>query len=330
VDLRLLPDLAVLCMEQPCDFNRDGLNDVRDIVRMVHCALATGPCPADLVPRFDCDRSGDFNVADVLCCAWSTLQSPPCPTCPLDTLRVEPGIAVRFGSPRRIGEGLFLPLNISGIELIGAARLRLRFPADRFEARVSGAEEIFVIHGVNGDELTLGLIGSLPFFPIRLDGRIIDPGPLGLYLLLRPGQGYGGEVRLLDGQFSGPDGVMLDVDLDAPPAPLSGDGLALSAPQPNPFSATTRFTLSLDAPARLDIAVHDISGRRIAGVFQGNRGAGLQEFSWNGRGDDGAQARNGVYFLRVQADGRAMKRKLVLVRTASPQPQLIVPLSPGP
>ena len=43
--LRVLEDVAVLCSEQPCDFNADGVADIRDLVLMVHCVNGEGPCP---------------------------------------------------------------------------------------------------------------------------------------------------------------------------------------------------------------------------------------------------------------------------------------------
>jgi flagellar hook assembly protein FlgD len=42
--------------------------------------------------------------------------------------------------------------------------------------------------------------------------------------------------------------------------------------------------------------------------------AGPHEFRWDGRTEDGTSARNGVYFYRAEVGGRAVSRKMVLVR----------------
>jgi hypothetical protein len=207
-----------------------------------------------------------------------------------------------------------VPVLLEGADRIGAARLVLRFPSDRFTAQVTGAGPLYYIQEVDRDRLTLGLIGAIPV-PVYGRGQaFVDPGPMVVRLLRRPGGVASGELRLEDGQLSGPDGVMLGVDLQVPGVPLGDGHVAVSEARPNPFSSTTRFTIALEAPGRLDVSVHDVAGRRLAGVFHGTRDAGLQELVWNGRGDDGSAVPNGVYFLRVDLDGRAVKRKLVLIR----------------
>jgi hypothetical protein len=306
-------EVAVICREQACDFNADGLTNVRDIVLMAHCALGGAACPPNL-EAFDCDASGAFDVADVLCCALNMLRAPGCLTCPGDTLRPEPGIVFRFGRPRPLAGGIEVPLILEGADRIGAAKLVLDFPSNRFTAQVSGAGPLYYVQEVEGDRLTLGLIGDVPL-PVYARGQaLVDPGPMVVRLLRRPGGVASGELRLEEGQLSGPDGVLLGVDLQVPGVPLGDGGVAVSEARPNPFSTSTRFTIALDSPARLDVSVHDISGRRLASLFHGVRAAGVQEFDWVGRDDAGSEVPNGIYFMRVSVDGRAAQRKLVLIR----------------
>ena len=326
VDMRMMPDVAVICREQACDFNADGLTDVRDIVLMARCAFQTGPCPPDVETRFDCDGSGTFGLVDVVCCAMHMLRAPGCPNCPPDSIRPEPGVAIRFGAPGLIPGGVQVPFGFEGLDRVGAARLRLRFPADRYTAQVEGSASMFYVQEVEGDVLTLGLIGGMPLpSPIVDPAPIIDPGPLRVRLLLRPGHTPGGELRLEGGQLSGPDGVLLAVDLGAPSVPLGGGSFEVSKLRPNPFSTSTRFSIVLEAPGRLDVSVHDVSGRRLASLFHGTRDAGLQEFVWDGRRDDGSQVSNGVYFVRVNLDGRALSRSVVLLRGRGPATRVYMP-----
>ena len=64
----------------------------------------------------------------------------------------------------------------------------------------------------------------------------------------------------------------------------------------------------------MDLAVHDLAGRRVATVHRGALAPGIHPFTWDGRTDRGEPARDGVYFLRLRAGGTEIARKAVLVR----------------
>lgn len=104
---------------------------------------------------------------------------------------------------------------------------------------------------------------------------------------------------------------------------LSGTGAGRTAPAmtatlyqnvPNPFNPTTgiRYYLPENGPVTLDI--YDITGRRIARLVRGERGAGLHAVRWNGRTDDGAPVASGVYLSVLTARDRSVSRKMILAR----------------
>jgi hypothetical protein len=66
------------------------------------------------------------------------------------------------------------------------------------------------------------------------------------------------------------------------------------------------------------LAVHDLHGRRIAVLADGERPAGRQFAMWSGRTDRGARAGAGIYFVRLTVDGGSgrstREQRLVLVR----------------
>ena len=119
---------------------------------------------------------------------------------------------------------------------------------------------------------------------------------------------------MLGAEFNGVDGVRLAVSGVTPALRLGATGVELSAPRPNPASGTTRFTLALDAEAAVNVAVHDVAGRRVATVARGTMPAGDHVLTWDGRGDGGPLG-DGVYFVRAVVDGRVMSRRLVLIGT---------------
>lgn len=88
--------------------------------------------------------------------------------------------------------------------------------------------------------------------------------------------------------------------------------LALAMPAPNPArtEATLRFSLSRAGAVRL--AVHDVSGRRVRTLIAGHRAAGAQEARWDLRGADGAPVAAGLYFVRLEAEGLTLGKRLVV------------------
>jgi len=135
-----------------------------------------------------------------------------------------------------------------------------------------------------------------------------------VHLALKPEHQPGGSVSLAGGSFSGTDGVALAVELGSPSATLAVPvRLDLSAARPNPFVGQTRFTVTLSAPATLEVGVYDLQGRLVASLHRGPAAAGELEFTWDRRRDAGGLAPSGVYFYRAVADGDPVTRKLVVM-----------------
>ena len=303
---------ARICAGPSCDFNQDGSLDVRDLVAMVHCVLGNGACPDTLLVHLDCDGDGRTNVDDVLCCARSILRGGGRDTMPG---RAEPNVTVQIGEPAWEASGLKVPIRLLDADRIGAARLALALPLDRYQ--VAGVEtggeagQWLELHDVVDGRLVLGLIGLSPAVPAH-EPQTLD---LTLHLTLRPGQNAGGDLGLADLQASGPDGITLEIPVAPGTVALpSPDALALSAARPNPFAQETRFALNLDRGAEVDLAIHDLGGRRVATLFQGALGAGPHEFAWSGVRSDGSTAANGIYFVRARVGGARYSRKVVYLR----------------
>lgn len=303
-----LPPIALICVEQGCDFNGDGVADVRDLVLMVHCVNGDGPCPPETT-HFDCDGDGRFTLGDVLCCAIQVLRGPVCPEC-ADSIRVSAARS-ELGVPVKTVRGVDVPIRISDAIELGAARLALRFPADRY--RLSGVDlvqgpEWLQLHQDSPSGATLGLIRVQP----SAQGAAVE-AVLHLELLL--GMKAGGEIQLESGDYSATDGVRLQVQTGETTRALGGAlTLALSPARPNPFTGETRFTVTLDGDAVLDVGIYDIGGRRLAELFHGSKGPGAHAFTWDGRASDGAPAREGIYFYRVTGAGRSATGKVALLR----------------
>ena len=88
----------------------------------------------------------------------------------------------------------------------------------------------------------------------------------------------------------------------------------LFAPTPNPASGDAVVTFTLARAGRATLSVYAVNGRLVRTLAGGIQPAGVYRVTWNGAGDDGQMAAAGVYYLRLDADGRRMNRTLVLLR----------------
>ena len=301
-DVRIIDIFSArICAGNDCDFNRDGLIDIRDIVLMVHCVPGEGPCPDSVARFFDCNHDSLFTLDDVLCCARRILRETACPDCPPDTsvTRPEPGVKLSLGVPVGGASGVDVPIRLEGASRIGGARLALSFPAERFSVGSvdfpTGGSEWLELHEIRDGQVIIGMIRTGP-----ITTGLPDVADLVLHLALKPGQTAGGAIAGVDGDFSGPDGVKLQVDLGHPSQSLGGSpGIELSENHPEPFTGETRFSLTLGVPAEVEVGIYDVSGRLVTSLFKGHLGAGLREFVWSGTNADGSAARSGIYFYRV-------------------------------
>ena len=89
--------------------------------------------------------------------------------------------------------------------------------------------------------------------------------------------------------------------------------IALSAPAPNPSRGSVRFALALPVAATVEVAVFDATGRRVRTLLSGLTESGSLPLLWDGLDARGHRAGAGVYFLRANASGSTVTRRLVRV-----------------
>lgn len=94
---------------------------------------------------------------------------------------------------------------------------------------------------------------------------------------------------------------------------LSGR-LSLSPAFPNPFQTFTSLSLELVGSSRAQVTVHDLAGRKVAGLWDGGLDAERRTMLWNGNDDEGRPLPEGVYFIRAEVDGQTLSRRVTRVR----------------
>ncbi|MBD3162567.1 MAG: T9SS type A sorting domain-containing protein, partial [Candidatus Eisenbacteria bacterium] len=90
--------------------------------------------------------------------------------------------------------------------------------------------------------------------------------------------------------------------------------LSLAANRPNPFHPQTAIRFALPRAERIDLAVFDVAGRRVATLAEGVTGAGYHTVHWTGRDDNGLPVSGGIYLYRLRTSEREITRKMVLLK----------------
>jgi hypothetical protein len=90
--------------------------------------------------------------------------------------------------------------------------------------------------------------------------------------------------------------------------------VTMGPPIPNPAFGQAAWQLELPRPARVRLTICDLNGRIVASAIDGPLAAGSHRLTWNGRLADGGSAARGVYFYRLEAEGKLAEGKLVWTR----------------
>jgi hypothetical protein len=129
--------------------------------------------------------------------------------------------------------------------------------------------------------------------------------------------GSGGDyyqVTVVDfaGNESDPATAQTATGVDGSSAPMA---YALGGAVPNPFNPSTAITYNVPGGGGpVEIAVYDVTGRRVRTLVSGTTPPGTHRTQWDGRDDRGTRVSSGVYFYRMTAGSFHDTRKMVLLK----------------
>jgi len=83
---------------------------------------------------------------------------------------------------------------------------------------------------------------------------------------------------------------------------------------PNPVSKNATIVYSLQSPAKIDLSVFNILGQQVATLVNGYQSAGSHAVTWKLRDDRGSLVPNGVYFIKLSANGQSIARRAMVIR----------------
>ncbi|NNE42596.1 MAG: T9SS type A sorting domain-containing protein [Gemmatimonadetes bacterium] len=111
---------------------------------------------------------------------------------------------------------------------------------------------------------------------------------------------------ILDEQFLAPTSV----DWNA--AAAEAQSLSLQPARPNPVRDLTQLRYFLPRAGRVDVSIHDVSGRKVRALYSGHQSAGSRAVWWDRRNDGGRAVGSGVYWVRLETeDGRRSQQIVV-------------------
>jgi cytosine/adenosine deaminase-related metal-dependent hydrolase len=84
--------------------------------------------------------------------------------------------------------------------------------------------------------------------------------------------------------------------------------------RPNPFNPTATIDYYLSRPQHLEIAVFDVTGKRVALLTNRIHAAGIHSLTWDCRNGSGQVLSSGIYLVRVRGDYDLLVSKVVLLK----------------
>jgi hypothetical protein len=88
----------------------------------------------------------------------------------------------------------------------------------------------------------------------------------------------------------------------------------LSQNHPNPFNPATTIKFNVEHEGQVEIAVYDLSGRKVKSLVSQNYGVGEYSVMWDGTDDAGARMPSGMYVYRYESGSKSVAKKMMLVK----------------
>jgi arabinogalactan endo-1,4-beta-galactosidase len=92
------------------------------------------------------------------------------------------------------------------------------------------------------------------------------------------------------------------------------DDFMLYQNYPNPFNPSTKINFELKHRTRINLAVFNYLGEKVATLANKEEGAGKYFFEWNGNDSRGNNVSSGIYFIRIAAGTKMKSIKALLLK----------------
>jgi agmatine/peptidylarginine deiminase len=83
---------------------------------------------------------------------------------------------------------------------------------------------------------------------------------------------------------------------------------------PNPMDSKTSLRYQTLKPGHVELSIYNAAGQRVRTLVSGHRSSGFHAASWDGRDENGAKVRSGVYFASLRTEGMVRQARLTVIR----------------
>lgn len=83
---------------------------------------------------------------------------------------------------------------------------------------------------------------------------------------------------------------------------------------PNPFNNATTISFYLPQPARVEVKIYDLLGKKVKTLANDYQNRGLKEIIWHGDDDSGHTVGSGIYILHLTSGNFSTCRQLVFIK----------------
>jgi hypothetical protein len=96
---------------------------------------------------------------------------------------------------------------------------------------------------------------------------------------------------------------------------LIPDDFALERNYPNPFNPTTNIKFAMPKAGNVKLTIYNMLGQKVRTLVSNKMEAGRYNVQWNARNDYGARVASGLYFYKMQVNGKHIgSRKMILMK----------------
>jgi len=78
---------------------------------------------------------------------------------------------------------------------------------------------------------------------------------------------------------------------------------------PNPFNPITQIKYNLAETTDIKLSIYNINGQLVSELVNGTKQAGQHVVDF-----DGSRFNSGVYYYTLEVDGKAMTKKMILIK----------------
>jgi len=108
--------------------------------------------------------------------------------------------------------------------------------------------------------------------------------------------------------------VVLNVFTDGESDDQLPEIMQLNGNYPNPFNPETEINFSLTQDEDIFLKVYNLKGQHVCTLAEGEYSSGEHSVIWNGKDDNDQPVSSGIYFYRLEAEGKILSRKMALIK----------------